>query len=128
MLKRMPTHCGDETCASCVVASDFIYLAHHAGGSTKQGIAHQMRATFESVKNTLNQAGASLNDMVQINLYLKDLADFDEAREVFFEYFEKDFTDAGDILRDSCKVLKPGPCMLRQFDFNVVHPASFAYR
>ena len=90
MLKRMPTHCGDETCASCVVAGDFIYLAHHAGGSVKQGVAHQMRASFESVKKTLSQVGASLHDMVQINLYLKDPADFDEARAVFFEYFDKD--------------------------------------
>ena len=90
MLKKMPNHCGDDTCSSCVIAGDFIYLAHHAGGSTNQDITHQMRETFESVKNTLSQVGATLNDMVQINLYLKDLADFDKAREIFFEYFDMD--------------------------------------
>jgi len=86
----MPTHCGDETCPSCVVAGDFIYLAHHAGGFDKQDITHQMRAAFEGMRNTLNSVGASLNDMVQINLYLKNLNDdFARAREVFHEYFDK---------------------------------------
>ncbi|MDD4493116.1 MAG: RidA family protein [Eubacteriales bacterium] len=89
MLKKMPTHCNDETCSSCVVAGDFIYLAHHAGGFEKQDISHQMRATFERTKNTLASVDATLNDMVQINLYLKNLDDFDGAREVFYEYFDK---------------------------------------
>lgn len=89
MLKKMPTHCNDETCSSCVVAGDFIYLAHHAGGGEHQNIKHQMRATFERTKNTLASVGATLNDMVQINLYLKNLDDFDGAREVFYEYFDK---------------------------------------
>lgn len=86
----MPTHCGDETCSSCVLAGDFIYLAHHAGGFDKQDIKHQMRAAFERTKNTLAPVGATLNDMVQINLYMKDLSQFDEAIEVFYEYFDKD--------------------------------------
>jgi 2-iminobutanoate/2-iminopropanoate deaminase len=63
MLKKMPTHCGDETCSSCVVAGNFIFLAHHAGGFEKQDIKHQMRAAFEGAKNTLTSVGATLNDM-----------------------------------------------------------------
>jgi len=90
MLKKMPTHCGDDTCSSCVVAGDFIYLAHHAGGFDKKDIVHQMRATFESIRNTLNSVGATLNDMVQINLYMRDLTEFRLARDVFYEYFDKD--------------------------------------
>lgn len=31
MLKRMPSNCGDDTCASCVVAGDYIFLGHHGG-------------------------------------------------------------------------------------------------
>ena len=89
MLKKMPTHCFDETCASCVVADNFIFLAHHAGGFERQDIAYQMRAAFDRMKATLQSVGATLNDMVQINLYLKDLADFKMARDVFFEYFDE---------------------------------------
>ena len=38
MLKRMPTHYGDETCASCAVAGDYIFLAHHTESSIKPGL------------------------------------------------------------------------------------------
>ena len=107
MIKRMPTHCGDETCPSCVVAGDFIYLAHHAGGFEKNNIKQQMKVTFENAKRTLESAGVSLNDMVQIHLYLKNLDDFDGAREVFYDYFDKDcfparMTSQTQFLDDDC--------------------------
>ncbi|MBQ4580898.1 MAG: RidA family protein [Clostridia bacterium] len=89
MLKKMPTHCNDETCSSCSVADNLIFLAHHAGGFDKRDIRHQMRVVFERAKVTLHSVGATLNDMIQINLYLKDLADFEGAVEVFEEYFDK---------------------------------------
>ena len=89
MIQRMPTHCGDDTTPSCVIAGDYIFIGHHAGGFDKKEITHQMRATFESLKRTLAQCDATLNDMVQIHLYLKDLRDFSQAREVFCEYFSK---------------------------------------
>ncbi|MHC1693853.1 MAG: RidA family protein [Eubacteriales bacterium] len=113
MLKRMPTHCGDETCPSCVVAGDFIYLAHHAGGFDKQDISHQMRIVFNNMQNTLSTVGATLNDMVQINLYLKDLSDFDDARNVFLEYFKKDccparMTLTSDFLDRECLCMMDG--------------------
>jgi len=85
----MPTHCGDDTCPSCVVAGDYIFLAHHAGGYDKQEITHQMRALFERLKGTLESAGATLDDMVQIHLYLKDLEDFSAARDVMREYISE---------------------------------------
>lgn len=89
-IKRLPTHCGDKTCPSCVVAGDYIYLAHHAGGFDKRDIRHQMRAVFERVKSTLATAGAILDDMVQIHLYLYDPSDFEGAIEMFNEYFDED--------------------------------------
>ena len=49
-----------------------------------------MRAVLERAKHTLAQADATLHDMIQINLYLYDLKDFDAAIEVFHEYFDKD--------------------------------------
>ena len=89
MLKRMPTHCGDDTCPSCVIAGDYIFLAHHAGGFDKRDIEHQMRAAFGRMKETLASVGATLNDMVQINLYMRDLTEFRKARNIFYEYFDK---------------------------------------
>jgi Putative translation initiation inhibitor, yjgF family len=113
MIKRMPTHCGDDTCPACVVAGDYIFLAHHAGGFDKKEIAHQMRATFESLKRSLSQCGATLNDMVQIHLYLKNLEDFGEAREVFYEYFDADsfparMTSTSSFLNSECLCMIDG--------------------
>jgi len=73
-----------------VVAGDFIFLAHHAGGFDKEDITHQTRAAFASMRASLEAAGATLNDMVQIHLYLKDLKDFPQARDVFYEVFDGD--------------------------------------
>lgn len=108
-IKRLPTHCGDNTCPSCVIAGDYIFLAHHAGGFDKRDIKHQMRAVFERVKNTLANAGATLRDMVQIHLYLYDLSDFEGAVEVFKEYFDKDnfparMTSTSKFLDEECLV------------------------
>ncbi len=90
MIKRYPTHCNDETCASCVQAGEFIFLSHHAGGFDKNDVAYQTRITFDSMKKTLSKAGASLKDIVQINLYLKDIKDLREACDVFYEIFENE--------------------------------------
>lgn len=87
MINRYPTHCGDDTCASCVEAGGFVYLAHHAGGFDRQDVAYQMRKTFESMQETLKQTGSSLQDLIQVNLYLKDIHDLRAACDVFTEMF-----------------------------------------
>lgn len=106
MIQRMPTHCGDETCSSCVVAGDFIFLAHHAGGHESNDIVYQMEASFTSLEATLKSVGASLDDVVQINLYLKNIADFGAARDVFPKYFKNGFparmTTTTDFVTPSC--------------------------
>lgn len=35
MITRLLTHCKDDTLSSCVIAGDFIFLAHHGGGQDK---------------------------------------------------------------------------------------------
>lgn len=60
MITRMPTNCGDDTCPSCVIAGDFIFLSHHAGGHESDDIVYQMEASFANLGATLKSAGASL--------------------------------------------------------------------
>jgi 2-iminobutanoate/2-iminopropanoate deaminase len=113
MVLRMPTHCGDETCPSCIVAGDYIFLAHHAGGHERNDIVYQMEACFNSLKNTLESVGASLDDMVQLNLYLKNLDDFQQARDVFFKYFSNGkfparMTTTTNFLSQSCLCMIDG--------------------
>lgn len=107
MINRMPSHSADPTCPSCVVAGDYIFLAHHGGGQDKNDVVHQMRATFESMKHTLASVGATLDDMVQINLYLKNIEDFrGGARDVFYEYFKNGYparmTTTTEFISETC--------------------------
>jgi len=90
MLKKMPTHCGDDTCASCVVAGDFIFLAHHGSHNSenRNDIVAQVRGTFESIKRTLSTVNATLDDIVNVTFYLKNKDDFRKGADVFREYFK----------------------------------------
>lgn len=112
MIKRMPTICGDETSPSCVIAGDFIFLGHHAGGHDRDDIEYQMEASFNILKKTLESANATIDDMVQINLYLKDTKDFRKARDVFYKYFKDEFptrmTITTDFISPSCLCMLDG--------------------
>ena len=106
MIKRMPTHCGDDTCPSCVVAGNFIFLAHHTGGFESDNVEYQMEASFRSMCVTLESVGATFDDVVQINLYLKRVDDFRKARDVFPKFFKNGFparmTTTTDFISPTC--------------------------
>jgi 2-iminobutanoate/2-iminopropanoate deaminase len=95
-----------------VVAGDFIFLAHHAGGFDSDDVAPQMRACFEGMQRTLRAVGASLDDMVQVNLHLRRLEDFRRAKDVFYEYFKNGFparmATTSDFLDPSCLCMLDG--------------------
>ena len=88
MIQRMPNHYGDDTCSSCVVAGDYIFLAHHGGGQEVDDLAFQTRATLDSLKQTLQTVGATLDDMVQITYYIRNVEDFRKGADVFRDYFQ----------------------------------------
>lgn len=87
MVRRMPTHCGEDTCASCVVAGDTIYLSHHAGGFDRQDIAHQTRSALFRMQETLASVGASMDDVVQVHYYIRNIEDFRTGADVFGKFF-----------------------------------------
>lgn len=113
MIARTPTHCGDETCPSSAAAGGLIFLAHHAGGFDKRDYAHQARAALRAMGETLALSGASLGDMVQINLYLRDLSGFGEAREEIRKAFPDGryparMTLTSDFLSPDCLLMMDG--------------------
>ncbi len=114
----MPTHCGDETCSACVIAGDYIFLAHHTGGHASTNIVYQMEASFNSLKKTLESVEASLDDMVQINLYLKNIEDFRAARDVFYKFFKHGFparmTTTTDFVNPGCLCMLDGTAYKRR--------------
>ena len=84
----MPTHCQDDTMSSRVISGGYIFLAHHGGVQAVNDIVHQTRAALESMAHTLSTVGATLDDLVQVDLYIKNAAGLRRGRDVFKEYFK----------------------------------------
>lgn len=53
-------------------------------------VAAQLRGCFRNLTSVLAAAGASLSDVVEVNVFLKDMSDFDRMNEVFAEHFPED--------------------------------------
>ena len=88
MIQRMGNHYGDDTCSSCVVAGDYIFLAHHGGGQEVNDLAYQTRASLDSLQQTLQSVGATMDNMVQITYYIRNVEDFRKGADVFRDYFK----------------------------------------
>lgn len=50
-------------------------------------IASQTRQVFENLRAVLEASGSSLDYVVQVNLFLTDLSNFDQVNQIFEEYF-----------------------------------------
>ena len=55
-------------------------------------IALQMRTVFENIKGVLEGAGASMSDVIKLNIYVTDMAEFrGKASGIRREYFPQNF-------------------------------------
>jgi 2-iminobutanoate/2-iminopropanoate deaminase len=64
-------------------------IAHDAEGNLiGGGIAEQTRRSLENVRACLEAAGCTMDDVVKVNAYLADLADFPGYNEVYKEFFD----------------------------------------
>jgi len=75
-----------------VVAGDAVYTAGQTGTDAEGnlvagGIAEQTRQTLENVRACVEAAGSTMDDVVKVNAYLADLADFADYNEVYREFF-----------------------------------------
>jgi 2-aminomuconate deaminase len=59
-------------------------------GTTHLDIRAQTRAVIENVRDVLQAAGASLDDLVEVTSYLVNMNDFAGYNEVYGEYFDYD--------------------------------------
>ena len=56
---------------------------------TKGSIEEQTRACIEDIRDTLQQAGCELSDVVKSTVWLKNREDFPGFNQVYAEYFPK---------------------------------------
>lgn len=78
-----------------IKAGDYIFVSGQVGlvddkGRELKGIEAQARQCLENVKQVLEAAGSSLNEVVKVTVFLAKAADFDKMNEVYQSYFTKD--------------------------------------
>ena len=59
----------------------------HEDGRVEKDIREQTRAVIENIGTILGAAGAALNDLVDLTVFLVDMKDYAGMNEVYNEYF-----------------------------------------
>jgi 2-iminobutanoate/2-iminopropanoate deaminase len=78
------------------VAGGLLFVAGQApfdakGTMVGTTIAEQTRATLENVRAIVEAAGATLADVVKVNVYLTDLSNFAAMNEVYSSFFPQPY-------------------------------------
>jgi 2-iminobutanoate/2-iminopropanoate deaminase len=78
-----------------VKAGDFLFLTSQLSADIKSGrilggdIVEQTRQALENVKFLLRSCGATMDDIVKVVVYMRDVNDFNSMDQVYREYFTK---------------------------------------
>ena len=79
-----------------VVAGDFVFLsgqgalAPDGSGIVHGTIEEETRLTFSNIQAVLDEAGATLRDVVKVLVFLSDMDNFSAFNKVYKEYFPED--------------------------------------
>lgn len=84
------------TYSQAVKAGNTVYVSgqiplNPKTGELVEGFENQVVQVFENLKAVIGAAGGSLKDVVKLNVYLTDLANFATVNEVQGRYFEKPY-------------------------------------
>jgi 2-iminobutanoate/2-iminopropanoate deaminase len=60
-----------------------------ANGEMPQDVQQQTKQSLENCKAILEEAGATLNDVVKATIFIKDMNQFGKINEVYSEYFNE---------------------------------------
>ncbi|MHB1005582.1 MAG: Rid family detoxifying hydrolase [Chloroflexota bacterium] len=71
-----------------VFTSGYVALDVKTGEFSGGGVREQTRQIIETLGAVLHEAGSSLENVLKLNCYLRDLADFDAFNDVYYEYFK----------------------------------------
>jgi len=70
-------------------------------------VSEQTQRTFENLSNTLGSAGASMDDVIHVRVFMADLADFEAMNAVYERHFSQPYparTTVGAILPTGLKI------------------------
>jgi 2-iminobutanoate/2-iminopropanoate deaminase len=94
LTERAPKPAGPYSQA--IVAGNTIYVAGQGPVDPKTGkmataFEEQAVQVFENIKAIVAAGGGKLSDVVKVNVYLADLANFAKMNEIYRRYFTEDF-------------------------------------
>ena len=84
------------TYSQAVKVGDTVYLSGQipldpANMQLVDGFENQVRRVFDNLKAVCEAAGGSLNDLVKVNVFLIDLANFAKVNEIMATYFTQPY-------------------------------------
>ena len=74
-----------------IFTSGILPLNPSTGKKVEGGIEIETRQTLDNIKNILEAAGSSLNDVVKVTVYLTDMNDFKVVNEIYGQYFSEPY-------------------------------------
>ena len=60
-------------------------------GEIPEGAAAQAKRVFENIKNLLDAAGTSINNVVKTTVFIQNMEDFAKINEIYQEYFTQPY-------------------------------------
>jgi 2-iminobutanoate/2-iminopropanoate deaminase len=84
-ITRIPT---PYSYSSAVAAGDYVFLGLHRGFG--DSFSDQFESTFAYLKETLLKFGLTIENLVKVNVWLKNIKDLPEMEKLFQAHFEKD--------------------------------------
>jgi len=75
-----------------ILAEKFLFVAGQTGtdpktGKLPDGVAAQTKQTLENVKAIVEVAGTTLDNVLRVGVYLRDINDFGEMNKVYQTFF-----------------------------------------
>jgi enamine deaminase RidA (YjgF/YER057c/UK114 family) len=76
--------------AEVVVHDDTVYLAGHVGSDPGAGVYEQTRDILAQIDAHLTAAGTDKSRLLMVNVWLVDIATFDEMNRAWEEWLDRD--------------------------------------
>ena len=97
--------------SSAVAAGDYIFLGLHRGSG--KTFSEQFGNTFKKLKETLGKLDLTLDCLVKVNVWLKNIKDLPEMEKNFAQYFAKDnfpsrMTSTTEFIDEDCLLMIDG--------------------
>ncbi len=83
--------------SQAISVGNTVYVAGQGGFDPVSGsvmnatFEEEVTRTFENIQAILAAAGATMNDVVKVNVYLTDLNNFGRMNEIYKKYFSGDY-------------------------------------